>query len=101
MAISLTNKKNTKIVNFDDDVVALIHHGSNTCTINQRARKAYISLCGYDTVTTRGKINKFLAKYDAALQLCRSDGNTYIRNWQSGAIIASDIGSKDTFNLAY
>lgn len=77
MPVSLNNKRNTRVVenmkqipgSFPGHVRCvgrtLLHHGHETCAIDTSAPEptVTINLCGWDTVTTRGKIAAFLARY--------------------------------------
>lgn len=73
---TLNNKRNTKIIEEMIDHLTrntkvcvarkLLHHGSNTCTIVTQldgSIQVEIDLCGFDTVTTRRKINEFMKRY--------------------------------------
>lgn len=81
MAVSLKNRKNTKIT-MVDGAIKLIHHGHNTCTIYPESGTIEINTCGYDTVTTRGKINLFLDKYaPLTVALIRDRGETFLAYW--------------------
>ena len=111
MAISLTNKRNTKIEETLADhptrntkVVAaakLFHHGSNTCTVahlrdpqtgHVYRRTVDIDLCGWDTVTTRGKINKFLRTQGIQAGLARINGTTRVQlGWDGRSKAVSDV----------
>ena len=100
MAISLTNRKNTKITNANG-IIALDHHGSRTCEVNLAAKTVRIALCGYDTVTTRGKINAFLIKCQVPYHLVRKAGSTYISHSNGSAICFHEIYSRDVNTLPY
>ena len=78
MAISLKNKRNTRIET-GDMIVKLWHHGHNTCIVDFKTMTVTIDTCGYDTLTTRGKINKFLDAYGIHnLGLARRNGVTML-----------------------
>ena len=119
MAVSLKNARNTKIVEavqphptkFHTTFVSarkLIHHGSNTCTIYYDPIKCehevQIDLHGYDTVTTRGKINLFLARYfprRASLQ--RVAGKTILTHYAAndGTATMVSLAEVDHYNFTY
>ena len=81
--VSLTNKKNTRIVN-ENGVISLIHHGSTTCEVNLNDRTVTMNLCGWDTLTTRGKIHAFLFKCQIGLSIERLRGDTLIVRRKDG-----------------
>lgn len=107
MAMSLTNKRNTRIIERKVYVspgyyrvyqYELIHYGSRTCVVDVDARTITIDDCGYDTVTTRGKINAFIAaKTRSNVRLARHKGETMLhRGWNGNKPILQDFDGRDT-----
>lgn len=77
MSVSLKNKRNTEIKRVGG-LASLIHHGSETVRIERVAGTVELDLCGHDTVTTRGKMDKFLDVERIGLRVFRAKGQTFV-----------------------
>ena len=109
MAASLNNKRNTKIEEILIDhptrnaklVVArkLYHHGANTCTITydeSGMKTITIDLAGWDTVTTRGKINAFIQRYSTRVaRLQRVRGKTIFTHYCGNGRTMIDMSNRN------
>lgn len=71
--------RNTTIIQYNDESIYVELHGS-PIVILYKTGMVDISLCGYNTVTTRRRINQFLKESFDRIGLFQKKGAVYLSN---------------------